>query len=42
MHQMGISTTVLSFFSGTQAEKVGNPQKNYENCIRAEKTNIVP
>jgi hypothetical protein len=38
MHQMRIST---SLFSGTQAEKVGNP-KNYENCKRAgKKTQIL-
>jgi hypothetical protein len=26
-----------SLFSGTQDEKVGNPKKKFENCIRAEK-----
>jgi hypothetical protein len=28
----------LCLFGGTQAEKVGHPKKNCENCIRAEKT----
>jgi hypothetical protein len=27
-----------SLFSGTQAEKVGNPEKNCENCIKSQKT----
>jgi hypothetical protein len=27
----------LSLFSGTQAEKVENPKRNCENCIRAKK-----
>jgi hypothetical protein len=27
----------LSLFSGTQAEKVGNPKKDFENCIRTGK-----
>jgi hypothetical protein len=31
----------LSLFSGTQAEKVGNPKKKSENCIRAKKKQIL-
>jgi hypothetical protein len=33
----------LSLFSGTQAEKVGNPEKKTcENCTRAKTPNTVP
>jgi hypothetical protein len=42
MYQIRISTTQVSSVRGTQAEKVGNQEKECENCIRAKEPNTVP
>jgi hypothetical protein len=43
MHQMRISTTFKSLFSGTQAEKVKNPEKKIVKTVQEpKKPNTVP